>query len=98
MAVARPIATRRVAGNANPSVQPSSSAAARTLARVRIKVLWEQLRREVSEVSPPVVPGVATVGFLKRHVELMFPEHCDRGPRSLDEKVVLACGEPEQLE
>ena len=60
--------------------------------------LLEQQRRELRQVVAPVEPGVAALGLPGGHVELVLPEHVDGRLGGLDEEVLLAAAEPDELQ
>src|SRR5262249_50086082 len=65
---------------------------------VRPSLVLEEHRRELRQVVAPVEPGVAAVGLLVGHVELVLLEHVDGRLRGLDQEVLLAAPEPDELQ
>src|SRR5687767_8123137 len=58
----------------------------------------EQQRRELRQVVAPVQPGMAALALDVLRREAMPLEQFDRGSRRLDQEIVLASAQPEQLE
>src|SRR5688572_14658976 len=58
----------------------------------------EQLRRELGQVFTPVDPGVTAGRLLVDDVEAVLLQHRDRGRRRLQQEIVFAGREPDELE